>query len=208
MDFSVQPVCSWMTWYEKVTLLFALLYPVLGVLVMRRRLASGHGSVVALATLPLTAGAVSFWLGLSSVAGAVRVIGTSGPLVAGLGEIAMPLFVACLSTLLVLAGSLPYRTGGKERPRSNHLTLIVTGASFVLAAAGLAYGLVLSHSSALPSSLASTVLGAALVGLHLLTISLRVPPESRATAATVFVLTILLAVATWQFIHHFRLVVD
>jgi hypothetical protein len=35
-----------------------------------------------------------------------------------------------------------------------------------------------------------------------------VPPESRATAAAVFVLTVVLAVATWQYSQHFRVVVD
>jgi hypothetical protein len=203
MDFSAQLVGSSLFWYEKVTLLFALFYPVLGVLMTRRHLASGHGSVVALATLPLTAGAVAFWLGLSSVAGGLRFIDTEA-IVVTISQVAMPLFVACLSTLLVLAGSLPYRTGGEERHRSNRLTLIVIAAPFVLAAAGLANGFVLSRWSVPPSSLAGTVLGAALVGLHLLAIRLRVPPESRATVTTVFVLTVLLAAATWQFSHQFR----
>ncbi|HKH48392.1 MAG TPA: hypothetical protein VKM72_27335 [Thermoanaerobaculia bacterium] len=195
MDLNAQPDLFSLPWYEKAMFLFALFYPVIGILVARRRLASGHGSVVALATLPLTAGAVVFWLGLSSEG-----------FVDGLGEVVKPLFVACLSTLLVLAGSLPYRTGGEERPRSTRLTLIVIGMPFVLAAAGLVYGCVLSYASSLSISLASTVLGAALVGLHVLTISLRVLPESRATAATVFALTVLLAVATWQFSQRFQLV--
>ena len=209
MDLNTTTVCVWMTWYEKAAYFFALLYPVLGILVARRRLASGNGSVVALATLPLTAGAVAFWLGLASVEGGIRIIVTSEALVAGIGEVAMPLFVACLSTLLVLAGTLPYRARGEERPRSIRLTSIVNGAPFVLAAAGLVYGVVLLHSSAPPGSLAVTVLlGVALIGLHLLAISLRVPPESRATAVTVFVLTVILAVITWQYSQHFRLVID
>jgi hypothetical protein len=107
----------------------------------------------------------------------------------------------------VLAGTLPYRVRGEERPRSTRLTSVVNGAPFVLAAAGLVYGVVLLHSSALPGSLAGTVLGVALIGLHLLAISLRVPPESRATAVTVFVLTVILAVITWQYSQHFRVVV-
>lgn len=160
MDFDPVTVCYSVAWYERAMILFVLFYPVLGVVMARRRLASGRGSVVTLATLPLTAGAVTFWLGLSTVEGGIRIIGASEALVAGIGDVAMPLFVACLSTLLVLAGTLPYRAGGEERPRSTRLTLIVIGAPFVLAVAGLAYGFVLLHSSALPGSLAGTVLGA------------------------------------------------
>lgn len=128
-------------------------------------------------------------------------------LVRHLGEAPIPLFVGCLSTLLVLAGTIPYRSGGEERPRSTRLALIAIGASFVLAATGFAYGSVLNKSSAPPGSLAGTVLvlGGALVALHLLTITLRMPPESRATAVTVFVLTVILAVAIWQFSHRFQI---
>jgi len=64
---------------------------------------------------------------------------------------------------------------------------------------------VLNRSSAPPGSLVGTMLGAALVALHLLTITLRMPPESRATAVTVFVLTVILAVAIWQFSHRFQI---
>jgi hypothetical protein len=208
MDFNTPTVCVWMTWYEKAAYFFALLYPVLGILLARRRLARGHGSVVALATLPLTAGAVAFWLGLASVEGGIRFLGASEAIMVGLGEAAMPLFMGCLSTLLVLAGTLPYRVRGEERPRSTRLTSVVNGAPFVLAAAGLVYGVVLLHSSAPTGSLAGTVLGVTLIGLHLLAISLRVPPESRATAVTVFVLTVILAVITLQYSQHFRVVVD
>jgi hypothetical protein len=38
----------------------------------------------------------------------------------------------------------------------------------------------------------------------LLILNLRVPPESRAIAAAVFVLTVLLAWATWQFGQQFQ----
>jgi hypothetical protein len=207
MDFT-QTVCVWMTWYEKAAYLFALFYPVLGVVVARRRLASGNGSVVALATLPLTVGAVTLWLGLFSMADRIRIAGTSDAVVVGLGEVAVPLVVACLSTLLVLAGTLPYRLRGEERPRSSRLASIMNGAPFVLAAAGLVYGVELLHASASPGSLGGTVLGVALIGLHLLAISLRVPPESRATAVTVFVLTVILAVIVWQYSQHFRVAVD
>jgi hypothetical protein len=208
MDFNTQTVCVWMTWYEKAAYFFALFYPVLGVVVARRRLASGNGNVVALATLPLTVGAVTLWLGLFSMADGIRIAGTSDTVMVGLGEVAVPLFVACLSTLLVLAGTLPYRVRGGERPRSTRLTSVANGAPFVLAAAGLAYGVVLLHSSAPTGSLAGTVLGVALIGLHLFAISLRVPPESRATAVTVFVLTVILAAVVWQYSQHFRVVVD
>jgi hypothetical protein len=143
MDLRAHPVFVSLLWYEEVTLLFALFYPVVGVLMARRRLASGEGSVVALATLPLTAGAVVFWLGLFSVDNGIRIFGASQSSVGGLGEAVRPLFVACLSTLLVLAGSFPYRTGGEERPRSTRLTSVVIGMPFVLAAAGIAYGFML-----------------------------------------------------------------
>ena len=204
MDLHAHPVFASLLWYEKVTLLFALFYPVLGILMARRRLASGQGSVVALATLPLTAGAVVFWLGLADVNGDTRIHGWEGPLVASFGPAVLPLFVACLSTLLVLAGSLPDRTGGEGRPRSTRLTSIVIGAPFVLAAAGFAYSFLLRRMPALPSLLASVVLGTALIGLHVLTLNLRMPPESRTKAAAVFVLTVLLAWATWQFGQEFQ----
>jgi hypothetical protein len=203
MNLSAHPVFASLFWYEKATLLFALFYPVLGVLMARRRLASGQGSVVALSTLPLTAAAVIFLLGLAPVGDDLRMYSTSQTTVAGLRAPLRPLFMACLSTLLVLAGSFPRRTGGGERPRSTGVTWIVTGAPFVVVAGGFAYGLVLSPWSMSPGSLASSALGVALIGLHLLAVNLRVPPESRATVAAVFVLTILLAWATWRLGHSF-----
>ncbi|HEX3129045.1 MAG TPA: hypothetical protein VH394_17055, partial [Thermoanaerobaculia bacterium] len=97
-------------WYEKPLILFALLYPALGIVMARRRLASGHGSVVTLATLPLTIGAVTFWLGLPAAAeGGIRLSSFSNTDISGVSGAAMLLFVTCLSTLLVLAGTLPYR---------------------------------------------------------------------------------------------------
>ena len=204
MDVSAHPIFVSLFWYEEVTLLFILFYPVLGILMARRRLASGQGSVVALATLPLTAGAVLLWLGHAWVDGdSLRMYTTSKTTVAGLRAVVRPLFFACLSTLLVLAGSFPRRTGGGERPRSSRLTRVVIGAPFVVAAAGFVYGSMYGPWSALPSSVASRVLGVALVGLHLLALNLRVPPESRATVAKVFGLTVLLTWATWWFAQSF-----
>lgn len=136
---------------------------------------------------------------------ASRIYGISDAIVAGIGEALRPLLVACLSTLLVLGGTIPYRVGGEKRPRNTLLTSTVIGAPFLLAAAGLVFGFELSHSAEPPGSLAAMVLGAALVALHLLAINLRVPPESRATAVTVFVLTVTLAVAIWKLNYHFQL---
>jgi len=158
--FLAHPVLASLLWYEKVTLLSALFYPALGILMARRRLASGQGCVVALATLPLTAGAVVFWLGLADVNGDTRIHGWGGPLVAGFGPAVRPLFVGCLSTLLVLAGSLPYRTGGEERRGSTRLASIVIGAPFAIAAAGFVYAFLLRRMPSLPISPASAVLAA------------------------------------------------
>ena len=186
-------------WYEKATLLFALFFPVLGVLMSRRRLASGQGSVVALATLPLTATAVIFLFGLASVDDGLQIYSTSKT-VANLRAPLRPLFMACLSTLLVLAGSFSRRRGG-ERARS--MTWIVTVAPFAVLVGGFACGLMSSPWSTLPGSLASSLLGMALIGLHLLAVRLRVPPESRVIVATVFMLTVLLTWATWRLGHAF-----
>jgi hypothetical protein len=208
MDFNTQTVCVWMTWYEKAAYFFALLYPVLGVLVARRRLVSGRGSVVALATLPLTVGAVIFWLRLSMAENVIRISSFSNAVVSGIAEAPMPLFVACLSTLLVLAGTLPYRVASGERPGSARLASIMNGAPFVLAAAGLIYGMVLKQSSALPVSLTGVVLGLALIGLHLAAIRLPMPPESRAAAVTIFLSTVILALVIWQYRYHFQVAID
>lgn len=193
-------------WYEKPLLLFAMLYPVLGIVMARRRLASGRGSVVTLATLPLTAGAVTFWLGLPAAEGGIRLSSFSNTDISGISGAATLLFVMCLSTLLVLAGTLPYRAAAGEERRGSSLTSIVNGAPFVLAAAGLFYGLV--RSSALPGSLLFTVLGLALIALHLVTIGRPTWPESRAAAVNVFVSTVILALVVWQYRSLFRVVID
>lgn len=208
MDFNPVTACYSVVWYEKALLLFALLYPALGVVMARRRLASGRGSVVTLATLPLTAGAVTFWLGISMAEEAIRISSFSNAIVSGIAEAPMPLFVACLSALLVLAGTLPYRVAGEDRPRSPRLTSMVNAAPFVLAAAGLIHGAMLKRMSALPTSLAAVVLGVALVGLHLIAIGLPTRPESRATAVTVFVSTIILAFVIWQYRLLFEVIID
>lgn len=84
MDVSAHPIFVSLLWYEEVTLLFVLFYPVLGILMARRRLASGQGSV-ALATVPLTAGAVLLWVGHASVGDdTLRMYTTSLTTVAGL----------------------------------------------------------------------------------------------------------------------------
>jgi hypothetical protein len=208
MDFNPVTVCYWMPWYEKALYLFILFYPVLGVAIARRRLERGHGSVITLATLPLTVGAVKFWLGLSMAEEAIRLSTFSNAVVSGIAEAPMPLFVACLSTLLVLAGTLPYRVAAGEGPGSARLASIVNGAPFVLAVAGLLYGMVLKQSSALPGSLAGTVLGLALIGLHLAAIGLPMPPESRGAAMTVFVSTVILALVIWQYRRLFEVIID
>ena len=196
-------------WYEKPLLLFAMLYPVFGIVMARRRLASGRGSVVTLATLPLTLGAVTFWLGLPALEGVIRISSFSNTDISGIHGATTLLFVMCLSTLLVLAGILPYRAAtGEERPGSARLTSIVNGAPFVLAVAGLLYAWVLRRSSALPGSLVPMVLGLALIGFHLAAIGLPSPPERRATAMTVFVSTVILALVIWQYRQHFEVVID
>jgi hypothetical protein len=209
MDLNPVTVCYWMPWYEKALLLFIMVYPVLGVVMARRRLERGRGSVVTLATLPLTVGAVKFWLELSAAKEAIRLSSFSNAVVFGIAEAPVSLFVACLSTLLVLAGTLPYRAAavGKE-PGSARLASIVSGAPFVLAFAGMIYGMMLRQLSALPGSLVGTVLGLAFIGLHLLAIGLPRPPESRATAMTVFVSTIILALVIWQYRQQFQVIVD
>lgn len=208
MDFNPVTACYWMPWYEKALYLFILFYPVLGVVMARRRLARGRGSVVTLATLPLTVGAVTFWLGLSMAEKAIRLSSFSNAVVSGIAEAPVPLFVACLSALLVLAGALPYRFAGVERPESARLTSIVNAAPFVLAVAGLIYGVMLKHTSALPGSLAGQVLGLALIGLHLVVIGLPMPPESRGAAMTVFVSTVILALVIWQYRRLFEVIID
>lgn len=198
-------------WYEKPLLLFAMLYPVLGIVMARRRLASGRGSVVTLATLPLTIGAVTFWLGLPAVEGVIRISSFSNTDISGINGAATLLFVMCLSTLLVLAGILPYRdrvAAGEERPGSARLTSIVNAAPFVLAVAGMVYGFLLRWSSALPGSLIHTVLGLALIGLHLIAIRRPTRPESRATARTVLVSTVILALVIWQYRSLFWVAID
>ena len=196
-------------WYEKPLLLFALLYPVLGIVVARRRLASGRGSVVTLATLPLTVGAVTFWLGLPAVEDVIRISSFSNTDISGIRGAATLLFVECLSTLLVLAGILPYRvTTGEERPGRARLPSIVNGVPFVLAVTGMVYGFMLRWSSARPASLIETVLGLALIGLHLVAIGRPTRPESRATAVTVFISTVILALMIWQYRHLFEVAID
>lgn len=208
MDFNPVTVCYWMPWYEKALFLFLMLYPVLGVAVARRRLERGRGSVVTLATLPLTVGAVKLWLGISLAEEAIRLSSFSKAVAYGMSEAPMPLFVACLSTLLVLAGTLPYRVAAvAEGSGSTRLASIVNGAPFMLALAGMIYGMMLKHASALPGSLVGTVLGMALIALHLLAIGLPRPPESRATAMTVFVSTIILALVIWQYRQQFELII-
>jgi hypothetical protein len=204
MDFS-STVCVWPPWYEKALMLFVWLYPVLAVSVARSRLEKGRGSVVALAVLPMTASAALFWFKLSTAAEALGLVSAFQAILAGISEAPMLLLMACLSTLVLLAGTLPYRVGGEERLPRNRLTSIVIAAPFVLGAAGLAYGVVLSHFSAPPVALAVTIFGVALIGLNLLAIFLRGAPESRATAATVFVLTIVFAVIIWRYSNHFQL---
>ncbi|HEX3125992.1 MAG TPA: hypothetical protein VH394_01560 [Thermoanaerobaculia bacterium] len=204
MDFSFT-VCVWPPWYEKALTLFAFLYPVLAVAVAHSRLAKGRGSVVALAVLPMTAGAALLWFNLSTAADALGLVKSPRPILAGISEAATVLFWPCISTLVTLAGTLPYRIGGEERLPGNRLTSAAIAAPFVLGAAGLAYGVALSYLSAPPVALAVAMFGGALVGLNLLAIFLRGTPESRATAATVFVLTAVVAVIVWQYSHHFML---
>ena len=207
MDLNSVTVCYWMPWYEKALYLFILFYPVLGVAIAQRRLKRGRGSVVTLATLPLAVGAVTFWLRISAAEIALQSSSFSNAIAWGMSEAPVPLLVACLSALLVLAGTLPYRVTAVEKgTASARLASIVNLAPFVLAAAGMIYGLVLKYASALPAaSLVGTVLGLGLVGLHLLAICLPSPPERRATAMTVFVSTVVLAVVIWQYNDHFQL---
>jgi hypothetical protein len=208
MDLDSVTVCIWMPWYEKGMILFFMFYPALAVTVARQRLVSGRGSVVALATLPLTVGAVIFWLRLSMAENFIRISSFSSAAVFGIAEAPVPLFVACLSTLLGLAGTLPYRVAAGEGRGSARLASIVNGAPFVLAVAGLIYGMMLKQSSALPVSLTGTVLGLALIGLHLAAIRLPMPPESRAAAVTVFLSTAILALVIWQYRYHFQEAID
>jgi hypothetical protein len=84
----------------------------------------------------------------------------------------------------------------------------VNGAPFVLAVTGMIYGIVLRHSSALPGSLLGTVLGLALIGLHLVAIGRPTRPESRGAAVTIFVSTVLLALVVWLYSSLFQVVVD
>ena len=83
------------------------------------------------------------------------------------------------------------------------MTWIVTVAPFAVLVGGFACGLMSSPWSTLPGSLASSLLGMALIGLHLLAVRLRVPPESPVIVATVFMLTVLLTWATWRLGHAF-----